>query len=146
MTAEAVGNSPTSKVTPISAGRRLRVLRSLHARLIRFPQQDEVLATLLARWPSLFADGTVIAHAEPSHHLTDLDIGRATQDDAAHCVALVGELDDAHHEIAGLRVAVESNRQIGIAIGVLMSQRHLTSEQAFDLLRESQPGQPPQTA
>jgi hypothetical protein len=48
MTAEAVRSSSTSEVTLISAGRRLRVLRSLHARLIHFPQQDEVLVTLLS--------------------------------------------------------------------------------------------------
>ncbi len=34
-----------------------------------------------------------------------------------------------------LRVALESNRQIGVAMGVLMSRQHVTREQAFDLLR-----------
>lgn len=34
-----------------------------------------------------------------------------------------------------LRVALESNRQIGVAMGVLMSREHVTKQQAFDLLR-----------
>jgi GAF domain-containing protein len=34
-----------------------------------------------------------------------------------------------------LRLAVESNRQIGVAMGVLMSRQHVTRQQAFDLLR-----------
>lgn len=38
-------------------------------------------------------------------------------------------------QIANLERALESNRGIGIAIGVLMSQHKITQEQAFDLLR-----------
>ncbi|HEX8081722.1 MAG TPA: GAF and ANTAR domain-containing protein [Jatrophihabitans sp.] len=34
-----------------------------------------------------------------------------------------------------LRLALESNRQIGVAMGVLMSRQHVTKQQAFDLLR-----------
>jgi hypothetical protein len=34
-----------------------------------------------------------------------------------------------------LQLAVESNRQIGVAMGVLMSQERVTRQQAFDLLR-----------
>ncbi|HEV2886034.1 MAG TPA: GAF and ANTAR domain-containing protein [Jatrophihabitans sp.] len=34
-----------------------------------------------------------------------------------------------------LRLALESNRQIGVAMGVLMSRQHVTRQQAFDLLR-----------
>lgn len=34
-----------------------------------------------------------------------------------------------------LRLALESNRLIGVAIGVLMSRHHVTRQQAFDLLR-----------
>lgn len=34
-----------------------------------------------------------------------------------------------------LRLALESNRQIGVAMGVLMTRQHVTRQQAFDLLR-----------
>ncbi|MEO6502633.1 MAG: GAF and ANTAR domain-containing protein [Jatrophihabitantaceae bacterium] len=41
-----------------------------------------------------------------------------------------------HRDQAGhLRLALESNRQIGVAMGVLMSRQHVTRQQAFDLLR-----------
>lgn len=38
-------------------------------------------------------------------------------------------------EIFHLRRALESNREIGAAVGVLMAQHRVTREQAFDLLR-----------
>jgi GAF domain-containing protein len=43
----------------------------------------------------------------------------------------------AHHrsQAEHLRLALESNRQIGVAMGVLMSRQHVTRQQAFDLLR-----------
>jgi hypothetical protein len=42
----------------------------------------------------------------------------------------------AQARIANLERALVSNRRIGMALGVLMSRRGLTEEQAFDLLRE----------
>ena len=38
-------------------------------------------------------------------------------------------------EALNLRQAVETNREIGAAVGVLMATRKLTREQAFDILR-----------
>lgn len=38
-------------------------------------------------------------------------------------------------EVTQIRQALESNREIGAAVGVLMSAHHVTREQAFDLLR-----------
>jgi GAF domain-containing protein len=48
-------------------------------------------------------------------------------------IALTGarHRDEAEH----LQRALESNRQIGVAMGVLMSRQHVTRQQAFDLLR-----------
>jgi len=48
-------------------------------------------------------------------------------------IALTGarHRDQAEH----LQLALESNRQIGVAMGVLMSRQHVTRQQAFDLLR-----------
>jgi hypothetical protein len=36
-----------------------------------------------------------------------------------------------------LRIALETNRQIGTAMGILMASRKLTSDRAFDLLRRA---------
>jgi AmiR/NasT family two-component response regulator len=38
---------------------------------------------------------------------------------------------------ANLQVALESSRQIGMAIGILMSSRLLTADQAFEELRRT---------
>jgi transcriptional regulator with GAF, ATPase, and Fis domain len=38
-------------------------------------------------------------------------------------------------EAAGLRQALKSNREIGVALGILMSRHRITQQQAFDLLR-----------
>jgi AmiR/NasT family two-component response regulator len=40
-----------------------------------------------------------------------------------------------HEQVQHLERALQSNRGIGIAIGVLMNQYKITKEQAFDLLR-----------
>jgi hypothetical protein len=50
---------------------------------------------------------------------------------AAIAVAAAGRQE----RIGNLEQALESNREIGIAIGVLMSAQLVTREQAFDLLR-----------
>ncbi|HEX4429912.1 MAG TPA: ANTAR domain-containing protein [Frankiaceae bacterium] len=55
--------------------------------------------------------------------------------DAFTHARLLAELDRAHEQIAHLEVAVESNRDIGTAIGIVMTQDGLTKEQAFDRLR-----------
>jgi AmiR/NasT family two-component response regulator len=48
---------------------------------------------------------------------------------------LEAELDAARRSIADLTTALESNREIGAAIGIVMATREVTSESAFDLLR-----------
>jgi AmiR/NasT family two-component response regulator len=50
---------------------------------------------------------------------------------------LAAELAEARRQLAHLEVALESNRTIGIAIGILMARRALTADQAFDLLRDT---------
>jgi hypothetical protein len=132
----ATGESSISRVTPLSVGRRLRVLRSLHARLIRFPEQDEVLRTLLARRPALFAEGTVIEPASREMVAHDLlDLGAAGTGRGERAAVLARDLAEARQRIAELRTAVASNREIGVAIGVLMSGCKITEVRAFDLLR-----------
>jgi ANTAR domain/GAF domain len=49
--------------------------------------------------------------------------------------ALILSQSIARDRAANLMRALESNREIGVAMGVLMQQHHITREQAFDLLR-----------
>ena len=53
---------------------------------------------------------------------------------ATHGALLVTAMQ-AEDESSNLRVALESNREIGVAVGVLMTVHHVTQAQAFDLLR-----------
>lgn len=47
------------------------------------------------------------------------------------------QLRAAEELIAQLRLALESSRDIGAAVGVIMWSRRVTREEAFDLLREA---------
>jgi hypothetical protein len=136
MTTEAAGSASAS-VIPGSDGQRLRVLRSLYARLIDFPQQDEVLATLMTLWPSLFDESDVSGHAG-ARAKPDTPVNRSA-DDAPVATGRTDVVTDglaaAQQEIVGLQAALVSNREIGIATGILMAQHKLTDQQAFDLLR-----------
>jgi hypothetical protein len=49
---------------------------------------------------------------------------------------LIVEAERQRERAANLEVALESNRHIGTAIGILMAREVLTSDQAFDRLRE----------
>jgi AmiR/NasT family two-component response regulator len=51
---------------------------------------------------------------------------------AADALALVAELSD---EVSQLKVALHSNRRIGMAMGLLMAQLGVTDDEAFDALR-----------
>ena len=50
---------------------------------------------------------------------------------------LDNELQAARRSIADLTTALETNRDIGAAIGIVMVTRGVESEAAFDLLREA---------
>jgi len=50
---------------------------------------------------------------------------------ASALVALVGATEHA----ANLQTALQSSREIGMALGILMAHRKITSDDAFDLLR-----------
>jgi hypothetical protein len=85
---------------------------------------------------SAFLQDTSVAEVDHDH---DPGSWRAAQIDLAGTdragLVPADELAAAQQEIAGLRAAITSNREIGIAVGILMSQRKITKEQAFDLLR-----------
>jgi ANTAR domain/GAF domain len=53
---------------------------------------------------------------------------------ATHGALAVGKAA-AQAKAANLLVALKNSREIGIAIGILMNQHHVTRDQAFDLLR-----------
>lgn len=53
---------------------------------------------------------------------------------ATHGALAVGQAE-ARSKAANLMEALKSSREIGIAIGILMAQHHVTREQGFDLLR-----------
>ena len=55
----------------------------------------------------------------------------------ARVVAHESERRNADATTANLQIALASNRRIGVAIGVLMSQQRITETAAFDLLREA---------
>jgi GAF domain-containing protein len=60
-----------------------------------------------------------------------VDIGGVLAEHAAIALEATYALDKAGH----LEAALESNRKIGMAIGILMAEHKLTGHQAFDLLR-----------
>lgn len=53
---------------------------------------------------------------------------------AAHASIALEDADHAHQAV-NLRQALDSNRRIGMAIGILIALYHLSEQQAFDLMR-----------
>lgn len=47
------------------------------------------------------------------------------------------ELVAAHTQIGNLKIALESSREIGAAIGILMNRCQVSYQQGFDILREA---------
>lgn len=60
-----------------------------------------------------------------------VDIGGVLADHAGIALEAARATDRADN----LQVALESNRKIGMAIGILMAEHRITEQQAFDLLR-----------
>ena len=71
--------------------------------------------------------------AERAGAFTDADIDLATVL-AAHASSLLA-LYEAEDHAANLETALESNRDIGAAVGVLMAHHQVTQQDAFTLLR-----------
>ncbi len=72
-------------------------------------------------------------HSEEPAGFSDVAIGTATifASQASSLVALLAAEDHS----ANLETALQSSREIGIALGILMAHRRVTQEAAFDLLR-----------
>jgi len=66
---------------------------------------------------------------------TELDVGVASM--FAPFAALAVQTLLHQQDVGNLEAALTSSRQIGTAIGILMAREYVTSEQAFDLLREA---------
>ena len=79
---------------------------------------------------------------EPEDPTTGLNMYSRKHDAFENVESLYGVLMATHGALAVTRdranqlaQAVRSNRQIGIAVGILMTQHKITDDQAFDLLR-----------
>ncbi|GGL97416.1 hypothetical protein GCM10011594_16480 [Nakamurella endophytica] len=55
----------------------------------------------------------------------------------AACTAMALRVDELQGRVVHLERALQSNRQIGTALGILMARELYTEEHAFDLLREA---------
>jgi transcriptional regulator with GAF, ATPase, and Fis domain len=78
--------------------------------------------------------GALALYSTKPHFFSDerlVDIGGVLADHAAIALDATFASDKANN----LQSALESNRKIGMAIGILMAEHRLTEQQAFDLLR-----------
>ena len=66
---------------------------------------------------------------------TQFDVGVTTMLSVLSSIALQHTM--AQEKVVNLEAALESSRQIGMAVGILMSSKLLTAEQAFDELRRA---------
>jgi tetrahydromethanopterin S-methyltransferase subunit F len=77
--------------------------------------------------------GALNFYAEKVGVITPLDVGIAATMSTLTSIALQHGME--RERTANLQIALESSRQIGMAIGILMSSRLLTADQAFEELR-----------
>jgi AmiR/NasT family two-component response regulator len=80
------------------------------------------------------AERAAIAPTSLTDEVT-LPSGGPQPENADELARLRNELAAAEDKIASLEAALGSNREIGAAIGILMSQRRVDSQTAFDMLR-----------
>lgn len=74
-------------------------------------------------------------HADAPGRFTEMDHGVATIFGSYVAAAVRAHLE--HERADNLQVALQSSRQIGTAMGILMARELITSEQAFELLRRA---------
>jgi hypothetical protein len=74
-------------------------------------------------------------YARPADALSDNDIAAGAV--FAAFISLALDAQEARAEAEHLRIALQTNRQIGTATGILMARGLLTSEQAFERLRQA---------
>jgi GAF domain-containing protein len=94
-------------------------IRSMMSHRLFLEDADSIGAlNLYSREPAAFAE----------LELTALD------DLATHCAIAMAKAAE-HEQNQHLRAALESNRDIGVAIGILMATKLITKQEAFDALR-----------
>ncbi len=81
--------------------------------------------------PSVFAPGTV----EPLGSAAYQAATNGRHPLVAEIERLQDEVSAANDKIKNLEIALQSSREIGTAIGILMCQRHVTADRAFEMLR-----------
>jgi GAF domain-containing protein len=74
-------------------------------------------------------------YADRPHAFSDLDLGVAAILSSFASLAMQRQL--AERKVDNLEIALESSRQIGAAMGVLMARKLMTEEQAFQQLRDA---------
>ena len=116
----------TTAPTAATAGTREAIRRSLARDVASLA--DRARQTRDRAEELLLRSSTVLAHCGEVQALLR---SRPSPDDGA----VRDRLADARARIAHLERALQSNRRIGMALGVLMARHQLTEEQAFDLLR-----------
>jgi hypothetical protein len=79
--------------------------------------------------------GALNFYADRPGAFSDLDLGIGAI--FSTVTSLVMQYETERDRAANLELALESSRQIGMAMGILMSRRLLTAEQAFDELRRA---------
>lgn len=92
-------------------------VRSMLSTRLVLSQNDRAALNLYARRPGAF-------------HLTQVPLAAIFASYAS--LLLTNQLHEDH--ILDLERALESNREIGVAMGILMAQQHCTREQAFEQL------------
>lgn len=90
---------------------------------------------------------TTTRHASPDHsdaHLTASSPLPGSGDQTeieAFILDMLQQLDDAGTKVGHLERALEHSRDIGAAVGVLMSRHQLRQKDAFELLRRTSQNQ-----
>jgi AmiR/NasT family two-component response regulator len=90
-----------------------------------------------AEWRRTDADGRLDRRPRPAGDFTAQDVAATLQRAADDVARLEKDLLAADQQVTNLRTALQSNRRIGMAIGILMALRRIDEETAFDLLKEA---------
>jgi curved DNA-binding protein CbpA len=74
---------------------------------------------------------------QPQSRAGGINTGTRTAETPTADRDVTGLVDALTAEVNQLRIARNSNRRIGMAIGIVMNQRHVDDQQAFDILRRT---------
>jgi hypothetical protein len=127
----AFGNAEKRALEGLAAA-----IRRVADELVSAPDRVAELANLTEQVTTLLGTPWVVIPISQVEGAAEPDEG--TGEAAANLVRrLRSELQQARREATEIAAAVESNRDIGAAVGILMCRHHLTQEQAFQTLRQA---------